>query len=159
MPLNEAYGFYRSNLTKEQKRAAEAAIYGQPAPNMPFQPLSQEEVERWRTTIAQHDAQASVKEFDLNNPMTPPYVFQAFPTTVYKGTGNKVVPDQEALDKALGEGWKHEPIPPEKAPDPDLEAAAKEIATAAKDLVVAAEKDKDEPAEHKKPVEKPPVKK
>lgn len=93
----------------------------------------------------------------MNNPPTTPYVYQPFPTTVYKGTGNKVVPDQDALDKALGEGWKHEPIPPVKEPDPDLEAAAKEIAVAAKDLVVAAEKEpKDEPVpDHKKANDKP----
>ena len=113
MPLNEAYGFHRSNLTKEQKRAAEAAVYGQSVPSMPPNALTHEEIERMRTLVAQQDAQGAVKEFDLNNPATPPYVFQPFPTTVYHHATkrNKIVADQEALDAALAEGWKHAPIP------------------------------------------------
>jgi hypothetical protein len=129
MPLNEAYGFHRSNLTKEQKRAAEAAVYGQSVPTMPTNALTPEEIERMRTLVAQNDAQTAVKEFDLNNPPQVPYVYQPFPTTVYHRTkGNKVVPDQEALDAALAEGWKHEPIPSE--PPPELDAATKEEAVA-----------------------------
>ncbi len=128
MPLNEAYGFHRSNLTKEQKRAAEAAVYGQPVPTMPPNALTQEEIERMRTLVAQNDAQGAVKEFDLNNPQTPPYVFQPFPTTVYHHATkrNKIVPDQEALDKAMAEGWKHEPVPSEPPPEIELDAEAKE---------------------------------
>lgn len=133
MPLNEAYGFHRSNLTKEQKRAAEAAVYGQSVPTMPPNALTAEEIERMRTLVAQHDSQGAVKEFDLNNPVTPPYVFQAFPTTVYHHATkrNKIVADQEALDAAVAEGWKHAPpdpkdLPPEIEPD----AAGKEEAAA-----------------------------
>jgi hypothetical protein len=133
MPLNEASGFYRSNLTKEQKRAAEAAIFGQPVPNMSPMTLTPEEIERMRTLVAQHDSQGAVKEFDLNNPPTPPYVYQPFPTTVYHHATKrtKVVTDQDALDKAEAEGWKHEPIPSEPPPEIELDAATKEEVAAA----------------------------
>jgi len=133
MPLNEAHSFHRSNLTKEQQRAAESAVYGQSVPTMTHNQLTPEEIERMRTLVAQHDSQGAVKEFDLNNPVTPPYVYQPFPTTVYHhATGrNKVVPDQEALDKALAEGWKHTPTaasdPP---PEIELDDATKEEAAA-----------------------------
>ena len=132
MPLNEAYGFYRSNLTKEQKRQAEAAVYGQSVPTMPTTPLSDEDIERFRTLVAQHDARGTIKEFDLNNPPQVPYTYQPFPTTVYHHATkrNKVVPDQEALEKALAEGWKHEPIPSEPPPEIELDAATKEEAAA-----------------------------
>jgi hypothetical protein len=132
MPLNEAYGFHRSNLTKEQKRQAEAAVYGQPVPNMPTTPLSDEDIERFRTLVAQHDARGTVKEFDLNNPPQVPYTYQPFPTTVYHHATkrNKIVPDQEALDAALAEGWKHEPIPSEPPPEIELDVATKEEAAA-----------------------------
>jgi hypothetical protein len=142
MPLNEAYGFHRSNLTKEQKRAAEAAVYGQPVPTMPPNALTPEEIERMRTLVAQHDSQGAVKEFDLNNPVTPPYVFQPFPTTVYHAKlGNKVVPDQEALDEALAAGWKHAPPDPKKDIPPETEPdAAKEEPNAADHRKPAAKK-------------------
>lgn len=63
--------------------------------------------------------------FDLNSPPTEPYVYQPFPTTVYHHATrrNKVVPDQEALDAALAEGWKHTP-PPSEPPPVEIEPAA-----------------------------------
>jgi len=132
MPLNEAHSFHRSNLTKEQQRAAEAAIYGQSVPTMPPNALTQEEIERMRTLVAQNDAQGAIKEFDLNNPVTPPYVYQPFPTTVYHHATkrNKIVPDQEALDKALAEGWAHTPVESDPPPEIELDPEAKEEASA-----------------------------
>jgi hypothetical protein len=132
MPLNEAYGFYRSNLTKEQKRQAEAAVYGQPVPSMPPNALSQEEIERMRTLVAQHDSQGTIKEFDLNNPPQVPYVYQPFPTTVYHHATrrNKVLATQEALEEALAAGWSRDPIPSEPPPEIELDAATKEEAAA-----------------------------
>ena len=142
MPLNEAHSFHRSNLTKEQQRAAEAAVYGQSVPTMPPNALTPEEIERMRTLVAQNDAQGAVKEFDLNNPVTPPYVYQPFPTTVYHAKlGNKVVPDQEALDEALAAGWKHEAPDPKKDLPPEIEPDA-----AAREEVAA--------VDHKKPANK-----
>jgi hypothetical protein len=132
MPLNEAHGFHRSNLTKEQKRAAEAAVYGQPVPNMPATSLTQEEIERMRTLVAQHDSQGTIKEFDLNNPPQVPYTFQPFPTTVYHHATkrNKVVANLEAFEEALGAGWSHTPVPSEPPPELELDAATKEEAAA-----------------------------
>ena len=132
MPINEAAGFHRSNLTQEQKRAAEAAIYGQSVSNMssPLQ-LTQEEIERMRTLVAQHDVQGAVKEFDLNNPPQVPYVFKEFPMTVYHPKlGNKLVPDREALEAARAEGWHDTPNPPAPPPEIELDQASKDEAAA-----------------------------
>ncbi len=132
MPLNEASGFHRSNLTKEQKRAAEAAIFGQPVPSMQPNALTQEEIERMRTLVAQHDSQGTIKEFDLNNPPQLHYTFQPLPTTVYHhATGrNKVVATQEAFEEALAAGWSHTPVPSDPPPEIELDAATKEEAAA-----------------------------
>jgi hypothetical protein len=131
MPLNEAYGFHRSNLTKEQRRAAEAAVYGQPVPNMPTTPLSDEDIERFRTLVAQHDARGTVKEFDLNNPPQVPYTYQPFPTTVYHHATkrNKIVPDQRPSTRPwLKDEARADPFEP--PPEIELDAATKEEAAA-----------------------------
>src|SRR6516164_1439367 len=90
MPINEFVNLRRSNLTKEQRREAEAAIYGLSTNEMINQ-ISPEEIERMRAIIAQHDQtnKGGIKEFDLNNPPRLPYRFQEYPKVVYDHDGRQ----------------------------------------------------------------------
>ena len=132
MPLNEA-GPARSNLTKQQKHEALAAIYGlQETPMNPSQGpahFSAHEIERMRTILAHHDATtAKQQEFDLNNPPRTNYVHQEFPKLVYDLNGegklvHKVVNDRDEHEAALADGWANEPKAPVEADEIELDAA------------------------------------
>jgi hypothetical protein len=109
-------GGRRSNLTKAQRRDAEAAIYGlDPHLQTPMSTsnLSIDEIERMRAILASHDAnnRVGIKEFDLNNPPKLPYVHQEFPRLVYHHGRriHRVAADAEALAEALEMGWSKEP--------------------------------------------------
>lgn len=125
MPINEAGGPKRSNLTKQQKRQAEAAIYG--LKDTMTEPLSMTpaEVERMRQIVAQHDNASKVREFDLNNPPKEPYVYQPFPKMIYHHTARKfkVVHDDEQLTEHLAQGWDKQPFAVEVDATPALSAA------------------------------------
>ena len=133
MALNESRGWSRSNLTPQQKREAEAAIYGLQEPPYPMShDLSASEIERMRAMIAQHDQKTSVTEFDLNKPPVEPYVYQPFPKTVYHPDGrNRIVRDEPEMEMALEAGWKLKPIvaaPAVEQADLDPETAAEAAA-------------------------------
>lgn len=89
MPLNEARSFKRSNLTREQRQQAEAAIYGvresavMPVNNFDVSNFSQDQIEAMRQVVMQSDNGAKSSEFDLNNPPKAAYRHQAFPKLVY----------------------------------------------------------------------------
>lgn len=89
MPLNEARSFKRSNLTREQRQQAEAAIYGiresvvMPVNHFDVSNLSQDQIEAMRQVVMQSDNSAKSTEFDLNNPPKVPYRHQAFPKMIY----------------------------------------------------------------------------
>jgi hypothetical protein len=129
MPINEAAGIRRrSHLTKEQKRQAEASIYGlqdslTPMPNEQF---STEDIDRMRAILAQHDAQnrGGIKEFDLNKPPKEPYTFQEFPKLVYDHTARKHQTVRNAHEEkaALTAGWRNEPYPAELPEPAELDA-------------------------------------
>jgi len=129
MSLNESRGWSRSNLTPQQKREAEAAIYGlqEPVYTMSNE-LSPAEIERMRAMIAAHDQKTAVTEFDLNKPPVEPYVYQAFPKCVYHPDGrNRIVRDEAEMEMALEAGWKLKPItaaPAAEQPELEPEAAA-----------------------------------
>lgn len=129
MALNESRGWSRSNLTPQQKREAEAAIYGlqEPADTMSHD-LSPAEIERMRAMIAAHDQKTSVSEFDLNKPPVQPYVYQAFPKCVYHPDGrNRIARDEQELEMAIEAGWSLKPVtaaPAVEQADLDPEAAA-----------------------------------
>jgi hypothetical protein len=118
MPINEAAGVSRrGGLTKQEKREAEAAIYGvslAPAsPNLNSQEsfmstsqtgLSAEEIERMRAIIAQHDQQNpgnGIKEFDLNNPPVEPYRHKEFPLHLTSKDGKVKVAHNDAVAAKL----------------------------------------------------------
>ena len=112
MALNESRGWSRSSLTPQQKREAEAAIYGLQEPAYPMSnDLSTAEIERMRAMIAQHEQKTSVTEFDLNKPPVEPYVYQPFPKTVYHPDGrNRIVRDEPEMEMAMEAGWGLKPI-------------------------------------------------
>jgi len=129
MSINESVKLRRSNLTKEQRREAEAAIYGLSTKQMIDQ-LSPEEIERMRQIVAQHDQtnRPGIKEFDLNNPPRLPYRFQEYPKTVYDHEGRRsfIVRNREDEKEALDSGLKLEPFPAE-AEEPEVRLSAAEL--------------------------------
>ncbi len=120
----------RSNLTREQKQQAEAAIYGLQE-NFMAPSLTKDEIERMRAIVAQHDSQGrgKIQEFDLNNPPKQPYTHQEFPRVMYHHGKHitRIAKDAEEMDAAISAGWSKEPFPavPEpEEPELDAESAA-----------------------------------
>ena len=138
MPINESSNNLRSDLTAEQQRRAQAAVYGLPEPE-PAQDLSAEDVQRLRMILARHDAQTSpVREFDLNKPPrsetlapgTPgangPYQYQPFPRMLYdhRLRSTTIVRSQPQMEQALADGWRLDPYPSEPVEEgPEFDAA------------------------------------
>jgi hypothetical protein len=129
MSINESVNPRRSNLTKEQRREAEAAIYGLPTKQMIDQ-LTPEEIERMRQIVAQHDQQnqGGIKEFDLNNPKLPPYRHQEYPKMVYDHEGRRTfsVRNREHEKEALDAGYRLDAFPPEPE-EPEVRLSAAEL--------------------------------
>ena len=139
MSINEAPG-YQSNLTKEQIRQAEAAIYGvptQPPPMTPTNPqhMTAEQAELLRHMLQQYDSQHNhVNSFDLNNPpramtLAPgapagPYRFQEYPRMIYDHVKRTtlIVQNREQLDLWLARGYSTEPYPAEPPEEMELDA-------------------------------------
>jgi hypothetical protein len=132
MPLNEA-GPPRSNLTRQQKHEAMAAIYGlQEIPQMNNQgpqAFSAHEIERMRAIINHHDSkQKAAVEFDLNNPPRTNYVHQPFPKLVYNldrddKPVHKLVHDADEHEAAIAAGWENEPMKPAEVEETELNPA------------------------------------
>jgi len=124
MPLNEARGFH-TNLTQEQKREAERALYG--LENVMPAEATQEEMNRMREILAQHDAKtqaAGMKDFDLNKPPTAPYVYREFPFLMYHHRDKKTMPARthEERERLLADGWSVDPFPSGAQPEIPLTA-------------------------------------
>ncbi len=118
--MNEAGSYRQSNLTAQEQREAEAALYGLEVNNsMTPQPstFSQDDIERMRAILRAHDAAAGgvVKEFDLNKPAPVPYRYREFPKLVYDHTKrtHKAVHDRAQEQAALEAGFQNEPYPSE----------------------------------------------
>ena len=112
MPLNEAAGYRRSNLTHAQQRQAEAAIFGIQENTLSTE-LTIDEIERMREIVLQHDSKnpKMAQEFDLAKPPVPQYRYQEFPRMLYKpGGATKVVNSQDHMDDALADGWSKQPV-------------------------------------------------
>ncbi len=146
MPLNEARGVTRTNLTKEQKQQAEAAILGLPGPIMSTQmQLSAEEIERMRAIVAQHDNQGKVQEFDLNNPPKQPYSYQEYPRVMYHHATGRTRLAQNAAEVEAAEkaGWTKEPHPVAPQAEPvELDADSQREVAAIEETRRAAAKPK-----------------
>jgi hypothetical protein len=123
MPLNEAAGFRKVGLNREQRHAQEAAIYGVQVSQEQIT-LSHDEAERLRALLTQHDKQSMPKQFDLNAPPKEPYRYQEFPCVIYdhEARATRIVHSAEERALWLAEGWDRKPFPAEAAEvslDPD----------------------------------------
>jgi len=93
--------------------------------------LTQAEVERMRTLLAQHDQQKATQEFDLNHPPQQPYTYQHFPMVIYNHEtgGNRMVKTERELQHYLEIGWSQDPVPVQVVDEfPTDTAEAEEIA-------------------------------
>jgi hypothetical protein len=120
MPLNEAQGFHFSNLTEKEQREAMQAVYGlAERGNMsPITELTYEERVKMRRMLDQLDqkeASGAMKEFDLNKPPVPPYVYREYPFLLYNHSTMKARPahNHEERQRMLAEGWSEDPFPSE----------------------------------------------
>lgn len=131
MPMNEAAGFKKVGLNREQRAAAEAALLGVPLQTEQIT-LSHDEAERLRAILQQHDKQSMPRQFDLNAPPKPPYVFQEFPDTVYNHELrlSQIVYSAEERRGYLEGGWSRRPFPAEQVEvslDPDEAAEVAKV--------------------------------
>jgi hypothetical protein len=116
MPLNESSGLISSLTEKEQKEAM-AAVYGL-GDLMSPDTLTYEDRVRMRRLLDQMDQKdtvGSTKEFDLNKPPAPPYVYREFPFLLYNHTSRQAKPakNQEERERMLAAGWSEDPFPSE----------------------------------------------
>jgi hypothetical protein len=144
MPLNESSGPQRSNLTKEQKGQAMAAIFGLQERPMAVEGLTAQDIEKMRTLVAQHDSGQKMQEFDLNNPPRAQYVHKEFPKMVYHHESRKhqVVKSAEHLELAIEAGYQTEPFVAEAEPVQLDSASAREAAAVDAQLAEANRKKK-----------------
>lgn len=132
MHLNEAAGFVRrSNLTKEQRREAELAVYGYPKDFMPQQNQpTREELEHMRQILARFGETKTIKEFDLNKPPAVPYRHQEFPKAMHDHTARVVKTATSAAHQAELEAAGYVTVAFASEP-PEVELDASERAEAA----------------------------
>jgi hypothetical protein len=102
-----------SNLTEQQQREATAAVYGASmSPNTTE--LTYEERIRMRRMLDALDQKegSALKEFDLNKPPVPPYVYREYPFILYHHQSKqaKAAHNHEQRQKMLAEGWSENPI-------------------------------------------------
>jgi hypothetical protein len=146
MPINEAAGYRRSNLTKQQRFEQTAALYGygqQPQHENMQNTFSQAQLEQMRAILQAHDSQSSgvIREFDLNNPPKLPYVYQEFPRLVYRAGKHRPTHNEAELTEALAHGWSKEPPVASQHEDEALDPqTAREVAAVEEKLAVLRKK-------------------
>jgi hypothetical protein len=118
MPLNESAGAV-STLTAQQQREAMQAIYGDP---MTPETLTYEDRVRMRRLLDEMDHKdtvGSTKEFDLNKPPVPPYVYREFPFLMYHHASHQTKPARsgEERERMMAAGWSEDPFPAEAPPE------------------------------------------
>lgn len=114
-----------------------------PPPSLPI--FSAAEIEKMRLYVGEHDKQASMNSFDLNNPPRVNYTHQAYPKVVYGLTAegkplHKRVEDAQEHAAALAAGFSNEPQAEPEVDDVELDAAAQAEVKAIEDRVAAARK-------------------
>lgn len=131
MPLNEAEGYHLGNLTDKQRHEAMQDLYGL-SERTPMSPeiLSYEDRVRMRRLLDQldqKDAAAATKEFDLNKPPAPAYVYREFPFLMYHHPTGKTRParDNGEREQLKAAGWSEEPFGAQGA---DIPLTAAELA-------------------------------
>jgi hypothetical protein len=121
MSINET-AVRRSNLSAQQIRDAERAIFG--VPNSSEEPrtddMTLEEVAKMRQLVYAHDRQHQKMEtIDLNNPPPVRYQYREYPRMVFQnGERDKfaIVQNVVQLEVAILHGYTIEPAPPEPPP-------------------------------------------
>jgi hypothetical protein len=129
MPINESTGIPPSNLTQKQQKEAMRSIYGlneRETMTPTNTDLTYEERVKLRRMLDNLDQKEAggTKEFDLNKPPVPPYVYREFPYLMYNHEVKSTRParNHEERERMLAEGWSTEPFPAE-APEIELTAA------------------------------------
>jgi hypothetical protein len=118
MSINEI-PTHQSNLTELEQREALAAAYGLPgapmSPNNTHTEFTYEERVKMRRHLDELDAKEAggQKEFDLNKPPVPRYVYREYPFLMYHHATRQTRPAQnfEQREKMLAEGWSADPVP------------------------------------------------
>jgi len=121
MPLNEAERYHPSNLTEKEQREAVRALYGLAGEHMhnpnPTDLTYEERVmlRRLLDDADQKDAANAMREFDLNKPPVPPYVYREYPRLLYnhQTKQNKRAHTYEQQQSMLAEGWSEQPLAPQ----------------------------------------------
>jgi len=130
--MNEAGGFRSSNLTREQRQDAMEDLYGIRKDDMSPENFSFEDRARMRRVLDALDAKEAggMKEFDLNKPPLPPYVYQEYPILLYNHeTGkNRPARNHEEREQMLASGWSESPVPPPPTPEIPLSMAERQEA-------------------------------
>jgi len=141
--MNEAVGLRPSNLTDQQRHEAMEAIYGLaqkddtpmfPNTDTDSTTFSYEDRVRLRRVLDQLDQKEAggTKEFDLNKPPVPPYIYREYPILLYNhSTGqNRPARTYDERQRMLAEGWSENPVasaPPEVELTAQEELEAKEL--------------------------------
>lgn len=129
--MNEAAGFRKVGLNREQRAAQEAALLGVPLSTETIT-LSHDEAERLRAILQQHDKQSMPKQFDLNAPPKQPYTFQPFPQMIYdhENRQTRIVHSSEERSTWLAQGWREDAFPREVPTEVELDPdEAEEVRT------------------------------
>lgn len=163
--MNEASGFRSAGLSRQQKLAQQASVYGLDpeiwAPSGKGQRLNMtpaagsftpEQLEQMRQILAQHgnSGLGGNKEFDLASPPTAQYRHQEFPKAMYKeGLPSRNAANAAEEEAAIAAGWSTRPPVAEAAPfDPweglsaDDRAKAQEIDQRLAEVIPEREKNK-----------------
>ncbi|HEY1896702.1 MAG TPA: hypothetical protein VGG62_10540 [Terracidiphilus sp.] len=84
----------------------------------------------------QKDTVGSTKEFDLNKPPAPPYVYREFPFLMYDHASRqyKAAKNQQDRERMLDAGWSEEPFPSEPPEIPLTSAEHAEVEDVTKKL-------------------------
>jgi hypothetical protein len=97
--------------------------------------FTDQEIEKMRLYVTEHDKRTSPNTFDLNNPPRKNYVHQEYPRIVYSVNkqGNSIekkVHDQDEHEDALSDGWNNAPQAAAEPTTIELDAASAEEAAA-----------------------------
>jgi hypothetical protein len=123
MPINERW--QPSNLTEKQQHEAMEAIYGlgQKETMSPTELTYEERIKMRRLLDSLDQKEAGGhKEFDLNKPPVPPYVYREYPKTMYRHDTKTSRPAHNFAEcqQMMEAGWTVDPVAPYAVPEVEL---------------------------------------
>jgi hypothetical protein len=133
MSVNESWR--PSNLTEKQQHEAMEAIYGLgERDTMSPTELTYEERIKMRRLLDQLDQKEAGghKEFDLNKPPVPPYIYREYPKLMYRHDTKASRPAHNFAEcqQMLEAGWTEDPVAPPAPPEVELTAEERDEANA-----------------------------